>query len=80
MFTYEDPKSAAAKVNYIQQRSLGGAMWWESSGDRNGDGSIINLVVNGMGGYEGRRMEKVQNCIDYPHSKYDNLRAGFPNE
>jgi len=44
MVTYDNPASAAAKVSYIQTRRLGGAMWWESSGDRVGEGSIINLV------------------------------------
>jgi chitinase len=80
MITYDNPASSAAKVNYIQQRGLGGAMWWESSGDRVGQGSIITLVVNGMGGYGGKHMQKVDNCLEYPHSKFDNLRNKCPNE
>jgi chitinase len=44
MVTYDTPANAAAKVTYIQQRRLGGAMWWESSGDKAGDGSLINIV------------------------------------
>lgn len=55
-------------------------MWWESSGDRVGQGSLITLVVNGMGGYEGRKMQKVDNCLEYPQSKFDNLRKAFPGE
>lgn len=80
MITYDNPASSAAKVSYIQQRGLGGAMWWESSGDRTGEGSIISMVVNGVGGYGGKHMQKVENCLEYPHSKYDNLRKGFPGE
>ncbi|CAC9889066.1 unnamed protein product, partial [Aureobasidium pullulans] len=80
MITYDNPASSAAKVSYIQQRGLGGAMWWESSGDRTGEGSIISMVVNGVGGYGGKHMQKVKNCLEYPHSKYDNLRKGFPGE
>jgi chitinase len=80
MITYDNPASSAAKVNYIQQRGLGGAMWWESSGDRVGEGSIITLVVNGMGGYGGKHMQKLDNCLEYPHSKFDNLRNKCPNE
>jgi chitinase len=80
MITYDNPASSAAKVNYIQQRGLGGAMWWESSGDRVDQGSIITLVVNGMGGYGGKHMQKVDNCLEYPHSKFDNLRNKCPNE
>ncbi|GAB7356357.1 hypothetical protein MBLNU459_g7145t2 [Dothideomycetes sp. NU459] len=80
LVTYDSPANAAAKASYIQKRGLGGAMWWESSGDRAGEGSLINLVVQGLGGFEGRRMEKRENCIEYPESKYDNLRNGFPGE
>lgn len=46
MITYDNPASSAAKVNYIQGRGLGGAMWWESSGDRVGEGSLVNMVNN----------------------------------
>lgn len=80
MVTYDTPRNAAAKVDYIQQRRLGGAMWWESSGDKVGEGSLINLTVQGLGGFEGRHMDRSPNCLEYPGSKYDNLRAGFPGE
>ncbi|KAL1303284.1 hypothetical protein AAFC00_006690 [Neodothiora populina] len=80
MVTYDTPANAAAKVEYIKKRQLGGAMWWESSGDKTGDDSLINLTVHGLGGYEGRHMDTTPNVLEYPHSKYDNLRAGFPNE
>jgi chitinase len=32
------------KVDFIQQNKLGGAMWWEVSGDKNDTGSIISNV------------------------------------
>lgn len=80
MVTYDSPANAAAKVGYIQRRGLGGAMWWESSGDRTGEGSLINLVVAGLGGFEGKRMERGGNCLVYPGSRYDNVRKGFPGE
>jgi chitinase len=44
MVTYDTPHSVSAKVDYIKQRNLGGAMWWESSGDRTDEKSIINSV------------------------------------
>lgn len=31
--TYENAESAKAKVDYIQSKQLGGAMWWELAGD-----------------------------------------------
>ena len=85
MVSYDSPQVAAEKVNYIKSLSLGGAMWWESSGDHAVDGehsdrSLINLTVQGLGGYEGRHMEQVQNVLEYPLSKWDNLRNGMPGE
>ena len=57
MVSYDTPQNAAEKVAYIEDRGLGGAMWWESSGDRpvkaadaEDGGSLINLVVQGLGG------------------------------
>lgn len=82
MITYDTPEIASYKVEYIKRFRLGGAMWWESSGDKPSDqpDSLINLVAQGLGGYEGRNMEDSPNCLEYPHSKYDNLRQGMPNE
>lgn len=44
MVTYDTCSNAVVKANYIAQQHLGGAMWWESSGDKTGVGSLINLV------------------------------------
>lgn len=35
---------ARRKAHYIKQHQLGGAMWWELSGDRSDNGSIIANV------------------------------------
>lgn len=78
MVSYDTPQNAAAKVDYIKSRHLGGAMWWESSGDKVGEDSLINLVVQGLGGYGAKHMEKVDNVLEYPESKYQNLRDGMP--
>ena len=82
MISYDSPQVATEKVEYIKNGGLGGAMWWETSGDRPGDSSdsLINITVQGLGGYGGRHMEKSNNCLEYPQSKYDNLKAGMPNE
>ncbi|GAB7344776.1 hypothetical protein MBLNU457_3242t2 [Dothideomycetes sp. NU457] len=77
MVSYDTPQNAARKVDYIKNMHLGGSMFWETSGDKTGDESLINLVYQGLGGFEGHRMEHVQNTLDYPQSKYDNLRNGM---
>ncbi len=44
MISYDTTDEAQNKVAYIQCMGLGGGMWWESSGDRVGDGSLISTV------------------------------------
>lgn len=80
--SYDTPQVATQKVEYIKHNGLGGAMWWESSGDhpQEHDESLIKITVEGLGGYNGRHMEHRENCLDYPESKYENLRKGMSGE
>jgi len=80
MVTYDTPQNTAAKVAYVRDTGLGGVMWWESSGDRSDEGSLINLAYQGLGGFEGRHIEQHRNVLDFPQSRYDNLRKGMPND
>ncbi|ODA77617.1 hypothetical protein RJ55_07246 [Drechmeria coniospora] len=77
LVTYDTPQMTRVKAEFIRQRGLGGAMWWESSADKAGPDSLIGVAVQCLGGADG--LLKRDNCIEYPHTKYDNLRAGFPN-
>ncbi len=74
--TYENRESALAKVAFIKQHGLGGAMWWECSGDRDGPDSLTYIVVEALGGV--RCLERRPNCIDFRLTPYDNLRNHFP--
>ncbi|KAI9147584.1 Endochitinase 1 [Paramyrothecium foliicola] len=77
LVTYDTPRMAHIKAQYIGSSGLGGAMWWESSADKEGGDSLIGTVVGALGG-PGRLLRQV-NCLDYPETKYENLKAGFPN-
>ncbi|KAI1131467.1 glycoside hydrolase superfamily [Nemania abortiva] len=77
MVTYDTVPMARQKAEYVARRGLGGAMWWESSADKEGEGSLIANVVDVLGGPGA--LDKTENCVVYPESKYENLRAGFPN-
>jgi len=72
LVTYDTVEMARRKAEWIKSEGLGGAMWWESSADRSGEASLIGTVVNSLG-----RLEESKNCLEYPESKYDNLKNGF---
>jgi chitinase len=44
MVTYDNVTVAKTKAQYIQGKGLGGAMWWEVSGDKTGANSLIQTV------------------------------------
>ncbi|KAH6680959.1 endochitinase, partial [Halenospora varia] len=78
MVTYDTPECQRQKADYIKQKGLGGAMWWESSADKKGDQSLIWTVANSLGGGDYGELDKNENLLSYPQSKYDNLRNQFP--
>jgi len=80
LVTYDTVEMARNKAEWIKREGLGGSMWWESSSDKVEEKSIIGNVVGVLSGTEGAGMEKKENCLDYPESKYENLRKGFPGE
>jgi len=80
MVSFDTPRTAARKTQYLMNNQLGGAMWWELSGDRHisDPKSLIGTTVAKLGGCAA--LDREENTICYPDSKYDNMRAGFPNE
>ena len=46
LISYDTVDLALTKVDYIKQNNLGGAMWWEVSGDKTDEASIITNVRN----------------------------------
>lgn len=42
--SYDTVAMALKKVDYIMQQQLGGAMWWDISGGKTDDGSIVTNV------------------------------------
>jgi chitinase len=76
MISYDTPQMVAQKAAFVRDHGLSGSMFWESSGDKPvGAGSLIETFLIHSGG--GKHMEDVTNCLDYPESKYDNLRNKF---
>jgi chitinase len=77
MISYDTKDMARHKAGFVKDKGLGGAMWWESSGDKVGDESIVGAVHNVLGR---KKMDHSNNTLTYPRSKFDNLRNGFPGE
>lgn len=44
MVSYDTLEMARIKTEYVKRERLGGAMWWESSGDKQGEESLIGKV------------------------------------
>lgn len=75
MISYDTPKIAKKKAEYVKDMGLGGAMWWEISMDKTGEESLVSAVVDAFAG-----LETSENRLEYPDSVYENLRNGFPGE
>ncbi|EPE05193.1 glycoside hydrolase family 18 protein [Ophiostoma piceae UAMH 11346] len=75
LVTYDNRDVAVAKANYIRERGLGGAMWWESSSDRQGPESLIRIVTDTLGGPG--VLQQRSNCVMCPETQYENLRDHF---
>ncbi|TVY18266.1 Chitinase 1 [Lachnellula arida] len=73
LISYDDPAQALIKASYIKSQRLGGAMYWETSADKNGTESLISTIAGSFGA-----LEQVENCLSYPGSQYANMAAGMP--
>lgn len=73
MITYDNIDSAEVKAKYLIDRGLGGAIFWEASGDRNDSTSLVATLATRMAD-----LEEELNLLSYPTSQYDNIRDGMP--
>ncbi|SPO28972.1 probable Chitinase [Ustilago trichophora] len=76
--SYDTPQNVLLKCQYIVQKRLRGAMFWELSGDATKaqggeERSLVALTSKNMG-----TLDSTLNHINYPYSKWDNVRAGMP--
>lgn len=76
--TYDKQRMAENKAAYIVEKKLGGGMWWESSGDKSGAESLMGTVAKALERCGG--LDRSDNWLEYPMSRYDNLRDGMKGE
>lgn len=72
LISYDTPDMIKTKVGYVKSKNLGGSMFWEASADKTGADSLIGTSAGTLGG-----LNTAQNQLDYPNSKYDNMKKGM---
>ncbi|KAJ9157405.1 Glycoside hydrolase family 18 protein [Pleurostoma richardsiae] len=74
LISYDNVASAVEKSSYLVRRGLGGAVFWEASGDKTGAESLVGTLAEQMGA-----LDASQNLLSYPASQYDNIKNGMPD-
>ncbi|KAH8587119.1 glycoside hydrolase family 18 protein [Bisporella sp. PMI_857] len=74
LISYDNKANALRKATYLKNKGLGGAMFWETSGDKTGSESLIGTLAGQMG------LDTTQNLLSYPQSVYANIVANMPGE
>ncbi|EMD85470.1 glycoside hydrolase family 18 protein [Bipolaris maydis ATCC 48331] len=74
LVSFDTPQVAQWKTQYIKAQQLGGAWWWEASGDRpvTDPKSLVRTVVQALGGESA--LKPTENLLYFPQSKYVNVR------
>ncbi|KAI9155711.1 Chitinase 1 [Paramyrothecium foliicola] len=70
LISFDTPSVVRDKVDYAKSRGLGGSMFWEASGDKVGEESLISTSYNSLGSVNAE-----QNWLSYPDSQYTNIAS-----
>ncbi|KAF9479509.1 hypothetical protein BDN70DRAFT_806951 [Pholiota conissans] len=69
LVSYDTPNIVKIKAQYINSKGLGGSMFWELSTDKVGSDSLVGTSAGILGS-----LDQTKNHIDFPNSKWDNIR------
>ncbi|KAI1383236.1 glycoside hydrolase family 18 protein [Hypoxylon trugodes] len=75
LISYDNVRSTNFKSEYLQWRDLGGAFFWEASGDKGGGQGLVNTMSKNLDW-----LDETENNLHYPTSQYRNIRWGLPGE
>lgn len=75
LVSYDDVRSTTYKAQYLKWRRLGGAFFWEASGDKGGARGLVNTMSKHLDW-----LDETPNNLHYPTSQYRNIRWGMPGE
>ncbi|RDA83765.1 putative chitinase [Ophiocordyceps camponoti-leonardi (nom. inval.)] len=71
LISHDNVQSTQLKAEYVRKQNLGGAFFWEASGDMTGDESLVQTMARELS-----MLDATENQLSYPKSKYDNIRNG----
>jgi chitinase len=69
LVTYDNVEAARLKAKYLMSRDLGGAVFWEASGDKVGEKSLVRTLAKEMG-----NLDDSENMLEYPQSRFANIK------
>lgn len=69
LVSFDNADTTKMKADYIHNQNLGGVMFWEAAGDKDGEDSLVGTMTTEMGGIAGG-----QNMVDYPNSRFVNIK------
>lgn len=72
LVSYDTPHIATLKAQYVQSKGLAGSMFWDLSTDKVGPASLVGTTA---GVYAS--LDRTSNHINYPTSKWDNIRSNM---
>jgi chitinase len=75
LVSYDNVRSTTFKARYIREKRLGGAFFWEASGDRTDGKSLVKTMSQTLDW-----LDETPNNLYYPTSQYKNIRLGMPWE
>lgn len=70
LISYDNAESTSLKARYLKQRGLGGAVFWEASGDRSGKESLVAAMARDIW-----PLQDSKNMLQYPRSEFSNIRG-----
>jgi chitinase len=72
LISYDTVDVVMQKAKYIKNHGLGGGFFWEASADKKGEESLIESLTKQLG-----RLDQSLNLLNYPLSKYPNIKANM---
>ncbi|OAA65146.1 chitinase [Akanthomyces lecanii RCEF 1005] len=70
LISFDTSQIVSSKVAWLRREGLAGSIFWEASGDRSDEDSLIATSYHALSA-----IDDSSNQLEYPDSMYDNIRA-----